>query len=55
MAYHQLASAAIPAAALQSHDSAREQRLNQVQYTEERLRDCISQAAVAGITAFWLS
>ena len=50
MAYHQMASAAMPATASPNHDSARGQRLIQVQYIEERLHNGISSVAVAGIT-----
>ena len=51
MAYHQMASAAKPASASPHHDPARGQRSNQVQFIEERLRNGIPPAAVAGISA----
>ena len=51
MAYHQTAPAAMPAHAQPSQNAAQTQRINQVQFLEERLRNGISPAAVAGITA----
>ena len=51
MAYHQMASAAMPATAPPNHDPARGQRSNHVQYIEERLRNGISPAVVAATTA----
>ena len=53
MAYHHTASAAMPAQP-QPHpnqNGVRTQRVNQVQFIEERLRNGISPVAVAGITA----
>ena len=41
----------MPASIASIHDTARGQRTNQVQFIEERLRNGISPAAVAGITA----
>ena len=46
-----MASTAMPASASPHHDPARGQRSNQVQFIEERLRNGISPAAVAGISA----
>ena len=51
MAYHRMEAAARLATASLNHDPAQGQRLNQVHYIEERLRNGISLAAVAGITA----
>ena len=51
MDYHHTAPAAMPASAPPNQDAARAQRSNQVQFIEERLRNGISPAAVAGITA----
>ena len=51
MAYHHTASSSVPAGTAPSHDAARGQRTNQVQYIKERLRNDISPAAAAGITA----
>ena len=51
MAYHHTAPAAMPAHAQPNQNAARTQRVNQVQFIEERLRNGISPAAVAGITA----
>ena len=51
MAYHHNASAAMPAQPQPNQNAARIQRVNQVQFIEERLRNGISPAAVAGITA----
>ena len=52
MAYHHTAPAAMPASTQPNQDVARTQRVRQVQYIEERLRDGISPAAIAGITTF---
>ena len=52
MAYHHTASAAMPAQPQPNQNAARTRRVNQVQFIEERLRNDISPAAVAGITAF---
>ena len=46
-----MASAAMPASASPHHDPARGPRSNQVQFIEGRLRNGISPAAVAGISA----
>ena len=52
MAYHHTASAAaMPVQPPPNQNAARTQRVNQVQFIEERLRNGISPAAVAGITA----
>ena len=51
MAYPHTAPAAMPAHAQPSRNAARTQRINQVQFIEERLRNGISPAAVAGISA----
>ena len=51
MAYHHTASAAMPAQPQPNQNAVRTQRVNQVQFIEERLRNGISPAAVAGITA----
>ena len=51
MAYHHTASAAMPAQPQPSQNASRTQRVNQVQFIEERLRNGIPPAAVAGITA----
>ena len=51
MAYHHTASAAMPAQPQPNQNAARTQRVNQVQFIEERLRNGISPAAVTGITA----
>ena len=51
MAYHHTASAAMPAQPQPNQNAARTQRVNQVQFIEERQRNGISPAAVAGITA----
>ena len=51
MAYHHTASAAMPAQPQPNQNSARTQRVNQVQFIEERLSNDISPAAVTGITA----
>ena len=51
MAYHHTASAAMPAEPQPNQNAARTQRVNQVQFIEERLRNGISPAAVTGITA----
>ena len=51
MAYHHTAPAAMPAHAQPNQNAARTERINQVQFVEERLRNGISPAAVAGITA----
>ena len=51
MAYHHTAPTGMPASAPPNQDAARAQRSNQVQFIEERLRNGISPAAVAGITA----
>ena len=51
MAYHHTAPAAMPASAQPNQSAAQTPRANQVQLIEERLRNDISPAAVAGITA----
>ena len=53
MTYHHTASAATPAQPQPqpNQNAVRTQRVNQVQFIEERLRNGISTAAVAGITA----
>ena len=51
MAYHHSAPAAMPASTQPNQDVARTQRVRQEQYIEERLRNGISPAAIAGITA----
>ena len=51
MAYHHNAPAAMPASTQPNQDVARTQRVRKVQYIEERLRNGISPAAIAGITA----
>ena len=51
MAYHHTASAAMPAQSQPNQNAAQSQRVNQVQFIEERLRNGISPAAAAGITA----
>ena len=51
MAYHHTSFAAMPAQPQPNQNAARTQRVNQVQFIEERLRNGISPAAVAGITA----
>ena len=51
MAYHHTAPAAMPAQPQPNQNAARTQRVNQVQFIEERLRNGISPTAVAGITA----
>ena len=51
MAYHHSAPAAMPASAQPGQEVTRAQRVRQVQYIEERLRNGISPAAIAGITA----
>ena len=51
MAYHHNAPAAMPASTQPNLDVARTQRVRQVQYIEGRLRNGISPAAIAGITA----
>ena len=50
MAYDHTASSAMPVDTLPNHDAARGQRTIQIQFIEERLRNDISPAAVAGIT-----
>ena len=51
MADHHTAPAAMPAFAQPNQNAAQTQRANQVQFIEERLRNGISPAAVAGNTA----
>ena len=51
MAYHQSASSTVPANTAPLHDAARGQRTNQLRFIEEKLRNGISAAAVAVITA----
>ena len=51
MVYHHTAPPAMPAHAQPSQDADRTQRINQVQFIEERLRNGLLPAAVAGITA----
>ena len=51
MTYHHKASAAMPAQPQPNQNAARTQRVIQVQFIEKRLRNGISPAAVAGITA----
>ena len=51
MVYHHTASAAMPAQPQPNQNAARTQRVNQVQFIEERLRNGISPTVVAGITA----
>ena len=51
MAYHHTASSSVSASTASIHDAAQGQRTNQVQHIEERLRNGIPPAAVAGITA----
>ena len=51
MAYHHTAPAAMPASAQPHQDVPRAQRVKQVQYIEENLRNGITPAAIAGITA----
>ena len=51
MAYHHTAPAAMPASTQSNQDLARTQRVRQVQYIEETLRNGISPAALAGITS----
>ena len=51
MAYHHTAPPAMPAHAQPSQNAARTQRINQVQFIEERLRNGLLPAAVVGITA----
>ena len=51
MAYHHTAPAAMPASASLNQNAARAEHSNHVQCIEERLRNGISPAAVAGITA----
>ena len=51
MAYHHTSFAAMPAQPQPNQNAARTQRVNQVQFIEERLRNGISPAVVAGITA----
>ena len=51
MAYHHNAPAAMPASTQPNQDVAPTQRVRQVQYIEGRLRNGISTAASAGITA----
>ena len=53
MAYHHNAPAAMPASTQPNQDVARTQRVRQVQYIEKRLRNGISPAAIAGITALF--
>ena len=52
MAYHHSAPVAMPASTQPNQDVARTQRVRQVQYIEERLRNGISPATIARITAF---
>ena len=47
MAYHHTAPAAMPASTQPNQDVARTQRVRQVQYIEERLRNGLSPAAIA--------
>ena len=51
MAYHHTASATMPAQPQPNQNAAQTQRVNQVQFIEETLRNGISPAVVAGITA----
>ena len=51
MAYHHTASTAMPAQPKPNQNAAQTQRVNQVQFIEERLRNGISPAAVTAITA----
>ena len=51
MAYHHTASAAMPAQPQPNQNAAQTQRVNQVQFHDERLRNGFSPAAVTGITA----
>ena len=51
MAYHHTAPAAMLASTQPNQDVARTQRVRQVQSIEERMRNGISPAAIAGITA----
>ena len=51
MAYHHTAPAAMPAQPQPNPSAAQTQRVNQVEFIGGRLRNGISPAAVAGITA----